>query len=330
VEHHFREEFSHNSAPEMWLMALAQNTERIRLGHGIVQTLPAFNHPVRVAERAAVLDILSNGRLEFGSGRAVNLHELGGWGITGNTREMWLESVRLIAEIWTNRFEPVEFAGEHVQFHDRVVVPLPLQEPHPPFWVAATSPQSYTIAGEVGMGVLAFGMAVDAETMGRRIAEYRAALAAATDPVGAFKNDNVAVFMMAYCAETREEARRVAEASFNWYLEETLRHFLGWAGGGEMPPGYEWYVQAATHTAKLANARNFDYLLEGGMILCGTPDDLVAQIRRFEEVGATQMLMGISIGEIGHEEVLRSIDLIGQEVIPQFQRSPRPAGVTVG
>jgi alkanesulfonate monooxygenase SsuD/methylene tetrahydromethanopterin reductase-like flavin-dependent oxidoreductase (luciferase family) len=89
-------------------------------------------------------------------------------------------------------------------------------------------------------------------------------------------------------------------------------------------------VQAATHTAKLANSRNFDYLLEGGMILCGTPDDLVEQIRRYEEVGATQMLMGISIGDIGHDEVLRSIDLIGQEVIPQFERSPRPAGVTAG
>jgi alkanesulfonate monooxygenase SsuD/methylene tetrahydromethanopterin reductase-like flavin-dependent oxidoreductase (luciferase family) len=170
-------------------------------------------------------------------------------------------------------------------------------------------------------------MAVDAETMGRRIAEYREALANATRPVGAFKNDNVAVFMMAYCAETREEARAIAEESFNWYLEETLRHFLGWAGGGDMPQGYEWYVQAATHTAKLANARNFDYLLEGGMILCGTPDDLVQQIRRFEEVGATQMLMGISIGDITHEEVLRSIDMIGQEVIPQFQRSPSRAAI---
>lgn len=327
VEHHFRENFSHCAAPEIWLTALAQRTERIRLGHGVVQTLPAFNHPVRVAERAAALDILSNGRLDLGTGRSVNLHELGGWQITENTRDMWRESVELIAKIWTSGFENVDYSGEFVEFHDRLVLPRPWQEPHPPLWVAATSPDSYRIAGDMGMGVLGFGMAVDAESMGRRIAEHRAALQVCT-PVGAFKNDQVAVFMMAYCAETRDEARRVAESAFNWYLEETLKSFLGWAGAGqELPKGYEWYIDVATHaSARAAATRNFDYLLEGGMILCGTPDDLIETIERFEEVGATQMLMGISIGDISHEDVMRSIELIGAEVIPHFAaKAPPPA-----
>jgi alkanesulfonate monooxygenase SsuD/methylene tetrahydromethanopterin reductase-like flavin-dependent oxidoreductase (luciferase family) len=319
VEHHFRENFSHCAAPEIWLTALAQRTERIRIGHGVVQTLPVFNHPVRVAERAAALDILSNGRLELGTGRAVNLYELGGWNITENTRDMWRESVELIGKIWTSGFEPVDYEGQFVQFHDRMVLPRPLQDPHPPLWVAATSPESYGIAGEVGMGVLGFGMAVDAESMGRRIAEYQAALETGT-PVGAFKNEQVAVFMMAYCAETREEARRIAEGAFNWYLDETLKNFLGWAGSGQqLPKGYEWYIDAATHASeRVATSRNFDYLLDGGMILCGTPDDLIETIERFEAVGATQMLMGISIGDISHEDVLRSIELIGSEVIPHF------------
>ncbi len=328
VEHHFRENFSHSAAPEIWLSALAQRTERIRLGHGVVQTLPAYNHPIRVAERAAALDILSNGRLDLGTGRAVNLHELRGWNITEDTREMWRESVELIAQIWKSGFEPVNFDGKYVQLHDRVVVPRPLQEPHPPLWVAATSPDSYRIAGEVGMGILGFGMAVNAETMGRRIAEYRQALKSGT-PLGAAKNDQVALFMMAYCAETREEARRIAQSAFNWYLDETLKSFLGWAGAGQqMPKGYEWYIDVATNQAERAARRNFDYLLEGGMILCGTPDDLIETIERFEAVGATQMLMGIAIGDISHEDVLRSIELIGAEVIPHFANRRRKVAVT--
>jgi alkanesulfonate monooxygenase SsuD/methylene tetrahydromethanopterin reductase-like flavin-dependent oxidoreductase (luciferase family) len=330
VEHHFRENFSHSSAPEIWLTALAQHTDRIRLGHGVVQTLPLYNHPVRVAERAATLDILSNGRLELGTGRAVNLHELGGWNITENTRDMWLESVKLIGKIWTSGFELIDFDGEFVQLHERVVLPRPLQDPHPPLWVAATSPDSYRMAGEVGMGVLGFGMAVNAEVMGRRIAEYRGALSTAT-PVGGAKNDNVGLFMMAYCAETREEARRIAQGPFNWYLDETLKSFLGWAGEGQvLPKGYEWYVSVATSQAERAAARNFDYLLDGGMILCGTPDDLIRTIEQFEAVGVTQMLMGISIGDLAHDDVMRSIELIGEQVIPHFATRGRAVAAEIG
>ena len=320
VEHHFRENFSHCAAPEgPRLTALAQRTERIRLGHGVVQSLPLFNHPVRVAERAAVLDILSNGRLEFGTGRSVNLHELTGWGIMEDTRDMWRESVALIAKIWTSGFEPVSFTGKFVHLHDRVVLPRPLQDPHPPLWVAATSPDSYRIAGEMGLGVLGFGMAIGAEAQGRRITEYRAALETGT-PVGAAKNDQVALFLMAYCAESRKEAREVAQGAFNWYLDESLKSFLGWSGGGaQLPKGYEWYAEAAAHAGeRVASRKNFDYLLDGGMILCGTPDDLIKTIERFQSVGVTQMLMGISIGDIAHKDVMRSIELIGQEVIPHF------------
>jgi alkanesulfonate monooxygenase SsuD/methylene tetrahydromethanopterin reductase-like flavin-dependent oxidoreductase (luciferase family) len=327
VEHHFRENFSHNSAPEIWLTAVAQRTERIRIGHGVVQTLPQFNHPIRVAERAAALDLASDGRLEMGTGRAVNAWELGGWGITGNTRDMWRESLELIARIWTSDGEPVSFDGRYVSLADRVVVPQPLQDPHPPLWLAASSPASYRLAGELGLGVLSFGMAVEAEAIGRRIVEHRVALASC-EPVGAFRNDNVAVFMMGYCAETREEARAVAQDAFNWYLDETVREFSKWAQGAQALEGYEWYHQVAGNIDKLAAARNFDYLLDGGMILCGTPDDLIETIERFENVGATQMILGTAIGGITHEQVLRSIDLIGSEVIPHFARRPAaaPAG----
>jgi alkanesulfonate monooxygenase SsuD/methylene tetrahydromethanopterin reductase-like flavin-dependent oxidoreductase (luciferase family) len=266
--------------------------------------------------------------VDLGTGRSVNLYELASWGITENTRDMWRESVELIGKIWTSGFEPVTFNGKHVQLNDRVVLPRPLQDPHPPLWVAASSPDSYRLAGELGMGVLGFGMALDAEGMSKRVNEYRAALATGT-PVGAFKNDQVAVFMMAYCAETRAEARRVAERAFNWYLDESLKSFLGWAGSGqELPKGYEWYIDVATKAGRSDQAgHNFDYLLDGGMILCGTPEDLINTIERFEAIGATQMLMGISIGDIAHDDVMRSIDLIGNEVIPHFAKKAELAKV---
>jgi alkanesulfonate monooxygenase SsuD/methylene tetrahydromethanopterin reductase-like flavin-dependent oxidoreductase (luciferase family) len=320
VEHHFRERFSHNAAPEILLTAISQRTESIRLGHGVVQALPQFNHPVRVAERAAALDILSNGRLELGTGRAVNAWELSGWNISGNTREMWRESLELIARIWTSGGEPVTFDGRWVQISDRVILPHPYQDPHPPLWMAASSPDSYRVAGELGLGVLSFGMAVNAEAIGRRIAEYRDALAH-NEPVGAFQNDNVGVFMMGYCAESREEARAVAFDAFSWYLDETVRAFSKWAQTTGPLEGYEWYHKVADNFDKLAASRNFDYLLDGGMLLCGTPEDLIETIERFRAVGTTQMILGTAIGGISHEQVMRSIELIGAEVIPHFSAS---------
>ena len=183
VEHHFREEFSHSGAPEIWLATAAQHTSTIRLGHGIVLLPPPFNHPVRVAERVGALDILSGGRLELGTGRSIAELEIGGFGIDpGDTRDMWAESVELLQHLWTSGEEEVSFEGKYVNLPGRKVFPRPVQKPHPPMWVAATSPASYTLAGEYGMGVLAFGMAIDKDAMGRRLAEWRAAMAATTRP----------------------------------------------------------------------------------------------------------------------------------------------------
>jgi alkanesulfonate monooxygenase SsuD/methylene tetrahydromethanopterin reductase-like flavin-dependent oxidoreductase (luciferase family) len=144
--------------------------------------------------------------------------------------------------------------------------------------------------------------------------------------------------MMAYCAETRAEARRVAERAFNWYLAESLKSFLGWAGSGqELPKGIRVVRRRRHERRSEGSGHNFDYLLDGGMILCGTPDDLIETIERFEAIGTTQMLLGISIGDIAHDDVLRSIELIGTEVIPHFAnkaaadrgRRSRPAVIVV-
>jgi alkanesulfonate monooxygenase SsuD/methylene tetrahydromethanopterin reductase-like flavin-dependent oxidoreductase (luciferase family) len=316
VEHHFREEFSHMGAPEVWLAAAAQHTQTIRLGHGIVLLPTPFNHPVRVAERVGALDILSHGRIDLGTGRSIAEHEIEGFGIDpGDTRGMWAESVELMQKLWTHRDEDVSFDGKYVTLPPRKVFPRPVQLPYPPMWLAATSPASYTLAGEYGMGVLAFGMAIDKAAMGRRLAEWRASMAGTTRDVG-LKNEQAAVFMMAFCAPTDAEAVSICETAFVEYMDVTIDHFLRWGEKRELPPGYEWYAKAVAQGAKSGKAK-FDYLLENGMVLVGSPSTIASTIEGFRDVGATQMLAAMQLGSIPHEKVLESITLFGREVIPK-------------
>jgi alkanesulfonate monooxygenase SsuD/methylene tetrahydromethanopterin reductase-like flavin-dependent oxidoreductase (luciferase family) len=316
VEHHFLEEFSHSSAPEVWLAAVAQATERIRIGHGVVQVPAGFNNPVRVAERAAALDILSDGRLEFGTGRSITETELGGFGIAlEDARPMWREAVGLIPRIWTTEGE-ITFEGRYTTIPGRAVLPKPIQRPHPPLWSAGTSPSSFALAGELGMGMLAFGTGLGTEIVGRRVQEYRDAFASCT-PVGE-PNERVALFMMTFCAESDEEARRIAEAPFTAYLDRTMEHFLQWGRGGDLPPGYEWYAEASRKSEKLAERMKFDHLVDGGMVLVGTPDTIAETIARFGEVGVDQIICGTQVSTMTQEDSLASLRLFAEEVIPRF------------
>src|SRR5512143_3205028 len=101
VEHHFLTEFAHSSAPEVFLAAVSQRTKNIRIGHGVALLPYPFNHPIRVAERAAALDIVSNGRVDLGTGRSITEQELGGFGIDpADSRPMWEQAIRMIPRMW--------------------------------------------------------------------------------------------------------------------------------------------------------------------------------------------------------------------------------------
>src|SRR5499425_3521120 len=130
VEHHFLTEFAHSSAPEVFLTAAAARTRRIRIGHGVVLLPHRFNHPIRVAERVAALDILSDGRVEFGTGRSSQYEQAGFEVDTELSREMWQESLEMIPRMWTE--DPFEFHGRFLNVPARSIVPKPLQDPHPP------------------------------------------------------------------------------------------------------------------------------------------------------------------------------------------------------
>ena len=198
VEHHFLEEYSHCPAPELFLTACAMVTKRIRVGFGIVVCVPEFNHPIKIAERTAVLDILSGGRVEVGTGRSATWTELAGFNASPDvTKKSWDEFVRCLPRMWTS--EKFEFEGEFWSMPRRTILPKVYQRPHPPMWVAVTSPGTELDAADRGLGSLGltFGQFAEQE---KRIAEYRRRIQLC-EPVGEFVNDQVSTVNFLYCHE---------------------------------------------------------------------------------------------------------------------------------
>ena len=188
VEHHFLEEYSHCPAPELFLTACAMLTKDIRVGHGIIVCVPEFNHPIKIAEKTAVLDILSGGRLEVGTGRSATWTELAGFNANpDDTKKSWDEFVRCLPKMWTS--EQYAYEGEFWSMPSRTILPKVYQRPHPPMWVAVTSPGTELDAADRGLGSLGltFGQFAEQE---KKIAEYRRRIQLCT-PVGDFVNDQV-------------------------------------------------------------------------------------------------------------------------------------------
>lgn len=328
VEHHFLDEYSFSSAPGVLYGAIAARTENIRIGHG-VRLLPfPYNHPVRAAEAAATVDVLSRGRLEFGTGRSGTRIEMEGFGIQPDqTRPMWEEALDVIVGAWTE--DEFSWEGEYFRLPPRGVVPKPVQAPHPPLWGATSSAESHTIVGEKGLGLLSFSVAMPPEALTRRIARYRDGLSVAR-PAGKFVNDRVATFAQAHCAETTAQAHDDSRTAFPWYIQtslEAVAELGAWKDGSNLG-SYEW-------ARKLLNGIDlrdltFDYLIRNETVMCGDPDHFVEMIRRYEAVGVDLLLLLVQSYDIPHEKVMRSIELIGTEVLPKVKSPSRPVSVGGG
>jgi alkanesulfonate monooxygenase SsuD/methylene tetrahydromethanopterin reductase-like flavin-dependent oxidoreductase (luciferase family) len=223
VEHHFLEEYSHSSAPEVFLAAASQRTSTIRLGHGIVLTPPAFNHPARVAERVATLDLVSGGRVEFGTGESSSEAELGGFlADPQHKRAMWQEGLGVAIRCMTETpFTGVQ--GRCVSMPPRNVIPKPAQRPHPPIWVARSRRETILLAAEKGIGALTFAF-IDPEEARHWVNDYYATLWQRGAPIGRAVNPNVACVTTFMCAPTEDEAvaRGVEGANFFGY---SLAHY---------------------------------------------------------------------------------------------------------
>ncbi len=314
VEHHFLSEYSHCSAPEVLYGYLAAKTSRIRLGHGVTLLPFPYNHPIRIAERVATLDLLSNGRVEFGTGRSGTLIELEGFGIPPEeTRARWEEALEMLPQMWMQ--ETFAYQGTYFQIPERTIVPKPLQKPHPPLWMAATSSESHEIAGSKGIGVLSLTTLLTPEDIVARIRRYREALQDAK-PVGGALNGRVAILQLVHCAPTMAEARQNAEAAIMWFHEQVFaftRPFLR----DDVPASYR-YLQGfqRVDTRKIT----FDYLQENAMIVVGDPPYCIERLKPYAAAGVDLVLCLMQLYNIPHTKVLASIKLFGEHVMPYFQR----------
>jgi alkanesulfonate monooxygenase SsuD/methylene tetrahydromethanopterin reductase-like flavin-dependent oxidoreductase (luciferase family) len=226
VEHHFLEEYSHSSAPEVFLAAASQRTTRIRLGHGIVNVMPAVNHPARVAERLATLDLISGGRVEFGTGESSSAAELGGFLVTREEkRTMWQEDLDAVTRMMVE--EPFAgLDGTYVQMPPRNVIPKPLQKPHPPVWVACSRRETIHLAARNGIGALSFSF-VEPSDAAKWVREYYELIASPECvPAGFAVNPNLAVVlpMMLATDEAQAIERGIDGAHFFGY---SLGHYYG-------------------------------------------------------------------------------------------------------
>jgi alkanesulfonate monooxygenase SsuD/methylene tetrahydromethanopterin reductase-like flavin-dependent oxidoreductase (luciferase family) len=328
VEHHFLEEYSHGSAPEVFLAAVAMRTQHIRLGHGIVQIPPPVNHPARVAERVATLDLMSDGRVEFGTGESSSGAELGGF-LVDRTRKraMWEDAMDAIARMFVE--EP--FAGwssEFFRMPPRNVVPKPLQKPHPPLWVACSRRETIEFAARNGIGALSFSF-VEPEAAGRWVDEYYALIASEECvPVGFEVNPNVAVVlpMMLHEDEATAIERGIDGAHFFGY---SLAHYYGMARHrpGRTSVWDEFLANRdergfARHLVTPDSAPLAVKIMQHGLGslrgAIGTPDQVTDLCRRYESVGVDQVIFVLQAGPNRHEHILESLELFGERVIPQF------------
>ena len=312
VEHHFLREFSHCSAPEVLYGAISQRTKRIRIGHAVALLPSQYNHPVRVAERAAVLDILSDGRMELGTGRSTTLIEMDGFEVDpAQTQAQWNEAIQMIPKMWTE--DPFQHQGEFFNIPERSVIPKPVQQPHPPMWVACSQPDSFRRAGEMGLGVLCFNLGGYAQ-MEERVAAYREAVQHA-NPVGSFVNDQVAALCIVHCGEDGEEARRVGGPEGAWFVQMAENLYAPWAGR-EVPDSYKFAVDAIQTERVDKTAQDH---LDSGAFAMGTPDEIIEVMKKYQEAGVDQVLCFVQPGNLPHTKIMDSIKLMGKHVIPYFK-----------
>ena len=316
TEHHFLDEFSHSSAPEVLYGHIAARTTNLRLGHG-VRLLPfPYNHPVRVAEQAALVDILSDGRLEFGTGRSATRAELEGFGIDPNlTRPMADEALDLIVGAWTN--DEFEFEGSYFTLPRRRVVPKPVQSPHPPIWQAATSVDGHKTVGEKGLGLLSFTVAHPIDDLAGRLELYRDGLQHAT-PVGKTVNPRAGVFTLVHCAETTQQAYDEAGAAFLWYAEQSFSKFatlVSWQEGRDL--GTYDYLKALLDVD--FSEVTLELLVDIGAVVIGDPEECLRLARGYRDAGTDLLLCNVNPYDIPHEKVCRSIELLGEHVLPELR-----------
>jgi alkanesulfonate monooxygenase SsuD/methylene tetrahydromethanopterin reductase-like flavin-dependent oxidoreductase (luciferase family) len=313
-EHHFLTEYSHLSASESFLAFVAARTSNIHIGSGIFNITPPVNHPARIAERVAMLDHLSEGRFEFGTGRGSSTTEQRGFGIEDPelTREMVAETLPQIVRMW--RDEDYSYDGKFFSMPTRNVLPKPYSKPHPALWMAAGSPSTFDLAAELGVGVLCFGFSTP-DQLTPLVTRYKEKIADCKNPVGEFVNNNVMITTQMICMEDGAKARKTfLEADSNYHLSLVFRYLDTFPKPAGIP---EW-----PNIIPAMDAGTLDAAIAAGVTAVGTPDEVGKAVESFVATGADQLSFGMLSTSMEIESCLEAVETFGKHVLPQFDTDP--------
>lgn len=316
VEHHFLDEYSHSSAPEVFLSAAAARTSRIRIGHGIRQVIPNYNHPARTAEGLATLDIISRGRVDFGIGEGATRLELGGFHIPAKEkRAMAIEAGEQIANMMV--LDPYPgFEGKYFSMPCRNVLPKPVQKPHPPMWMACTNRDTIKVAAQLGVGALAFSFLNPEEAHAWSEIYYGIIKSDQCKPIGHTVNANIAMVSNFSVHHDRAEAIRRGHEGFEFFsyaLNALVAH--------DTVPGRtnmwgDYLAKRGGRTEEMVAAAALAENYASGI---GTPDDMRTHLRAFQAAGVDQVIFMQQAGRNRHDHICQSLELFAAEVMPEFK-----------
>ena len=331
VEHHFLEEYSHSSAPEVFLAAASQRTRQIRLGHGIVQLPPGFNHPARVAERIATLDLISGGRVEFGTGESASQAELGGFAVDRALKHaQWDEALDAITRMFAE--EPFAgYQGRFIWMPPRNVVPKPSQRPHPPLWMACSRRESILTAARKGIGALSFSF-IEPEEARHWVDDYYRIIAGGECMPAGFRVDpNVAVVVPFMCHRDEQTAidRGIDGAHFFGYSLAHYyvfgRHEPGhtnvWEEFGERRRQYGFARDIVRAGDRPLGVRLIEEGIGSLRGAVGTPQQIADLVARYEQAGVDAVIFVAQAGRNRHEDICEAVELFAREVMPRFHES---------
>jgi alkanesulfonate monooxygenase SsuD/methylene tetrahydromethanopterin reductase-like flavin-dependent oxidoreductase (luciferase family) len=325
VEHTALPQYAHMSAPETFLAFLAGKTTTLGIGHGVVCLPPAMNHPVKVAERIATLDILSKGRVHFGMGKGGTQQEAGTFGYNlDDLPPMIEESMYLIPKIMTQEY--IEHNGTYVQIPRRPIYPKPYQKPHPPIYMATTKPDTLALAGGRGIGALVLGFGGPPD-VAQKNKIYREAFKNRKPEmqVGFAPLEHLAALCPAVVLDDKDRARRIGLRGQRFFVE-SLAH---WYNAG--PPPNMVDLDASEHEAalaKMSTARLSEETIRTGNQFVsssvaedayGNVDNCINYVEQLFEAGADEILFLFQMGTVPHDVILQTITNIGERVIPHFK-----------
>ena len=349
VEHHFLMGFSGSPCPEVLFGALSQRTKNIRIGFG-VSILPS-HHPIHIAERVAMVDQLTDGRVEFGTGRS-NAYEQVGQGIDPReTRERWDEALTMLPKMWQS--DEFSWEGKHWNVPARKILPGIYQKPHPRMYLACTQTESFRLAAQKGIGVLSSASyAVD--ILAEHVKVYRDAITDA-EPVGAFVNNFWGNNVHAFCGKDDQAAKELAAESMKTFFGPDKPYIQGrinayeelleaWGGvPDDLNADFSRWLRQSddAHKEQAAEAGlsldsgpgaaraaiaqlDANVLSDRGVIIAGNPESCIKTVQMYEDIGVDQVMMIMQTETISHDKVMESMELFGKEVIPAFRKAETP------